>query len=544
MPQPTQAQTSDQEGRIILAIKALKEGNIESIRAAEMSYDVPFESLRMRLNGITSRRDSTPNSRKLTPYEESALVQYILDLDSRGFPPRPQAVQEMADLLLSERGESPVGINWATSFIKRRTEIKSKFSRRYDYKRAKCEDPKIIQEWFSLVRNTIAKYGILDEDIYNFDEAGFAMGVIATAKVVTSSEAKSRPKTIQPGNREWVSIIQGVNSYGWALPPFIIFKAQNHLSAWYEDSGLPDDWVITLSENGWTSNSIGYEWIQHFDRHTSTRTIGTYRLLILDRHESHLSAQFQHYCTERKIITLCMPPHSSHILQPLDVSCFAPLKLSYGRQIETFVRNRLNHITKLEFLSAFKEAFKATFTEQNIKSGFRATGLVPYEPQNVLSHLNLHLRTPTPPIVESNNWTSKTPQTIRELDFQTEHVKNRIRQHQDSSPSSINDALSRLAKGAQVMMHSAVLLKAEVKALQVANEQKKRRERKHKRRIMQGGSLSVQEGEDILHSAEVEAQVRTEVASESSRQVGSTGRQKRCGICGTIGHNARTCERR
>ena len=61
---------------------------------------------------------------------------------------------------------------------------------------------------------------------------------------------------------------------------------------------------------------------------------------------------------------------------------------------------------------------------------------------------------------------------------------------------------------------------------------------------MQGGSLSVREGEDILLSAEVDAQLRTEVASESSRQVGSTGRQRRCGVCGTIGHNARTCERR
>ena len=57
------------------------------------------------------------------------------------------------------------------------------------------------------------------------------MGVIATAKVVTSLEVKSRLKTTQLGNREWVLIIQGVNSYGWALPPFIIFKAQNHLSA-------------------------------------------------------------------------------------------------------------------------------------------------------------------------------------------------------------------------------------------------------------------------------------------------------------------------
>jgi hypothetical protein len=74
MAQPTQAQPSNQEGRIILAIKAIKEGNIKSIRAAVMSYDVPFKSLRTRLNGVTSRRNSTPNSRKLTPYEESALV--------------------------------------------------------------------------------------------------------------------------------------------------------------------------------------------------------------------------------------------------------------------------------------------------------------------------------------------------------------------------------------------------------------------------------------------------------------------------------------
>jgi hypothetical protein len=77
--------------------------------------------------------------------------------------------------------------------------------------------------------------------------------------------------------------------------------------------------------------------------------------------------------------------------------------------------------------------------------------------------------------------------------------------HQNSSPSSINDAVSCLVKGAEMMMHSAVLLKAEVKALQAANEQKKRRERKRKRRIMQGGSLSVREGEDILQTAEVDA---------------------------------------
>src|SRR5450432_2106696 len=192
----------NQEGRILLAMQALKQGQSKSIQAAAISYDVPCSILRHRINGMPSRRNSTPNSRKLTPIEELAIVQYILDLDSRGFPPRPQAVQEMADLLLAQRDASLVGINWTSNFINRRTELKTKFSRKYDYKRALCEDLVIIGDWFKLVRNMVAKYGILEEDIYNFDEAGFMMGVIAIAKVVTSTESRNRPKTTQPGNRE------------------------------------------------------------------------------------------------------------------------------------------------------------------------------------------------------------------------------------------------------------------------------------------------------------------------------------------------------
>jgi hypothetical protein len=53
-----------------------------------------------------------------------------------------------------------------------------------------------------------------------------------------------------------------------------------------------------------------------------------------------------------------MPPHSSHLLQPLDVGCFSPLKRAYGSQIESLIRSHINHITKLEFLPAFKAAFE------------------------------------------------------------------------------------------------------------------------------------------------------------------------------------------
>ena len=60
----------------------------------------------------------------------------------------------------------------------------SKYLRKYDYQRVKCEDPEEIRKWFDLVRETIAKYGIITVDIYNFDKSGFQMGVIVTAKVV------------------------------------------------------------------------------------------------------------------------------------------------------------------------------------------------------------------------------------------------------------------------------------------------------------------------------------------------------------------------
>ena len=70
-----------------------------------------------------------------------------------------------------------------SSFIKRHDEIKSRYTRRYDYRRAKCEDPKGILKWFNRVQITIMQHGIALEDIYNFDETSFVMDLVATNKV-------------------------------------------------------------------------------------------------------------------------------------------------------------------------------------------------------------------------------------------------------------------------------------------------------------------------------------------------------------------------
>jgi hypothetical protein len=62
------------------------------------------------------------------------------------------------------------------------------------------------------------------------------------------------------------------------------------------------------------------------------------------------------------------------------------------------MRIYITYISKLKFLYAFREAFFSSITEKNIQGGFAGAGLVPYDPQRVLSKLDIRIRTPTPPV--------------------------------------------------------------------------------------------------------------------------------------------------
>jgi hypothetical protein len=144
-----------------------------------------------------------------------------------------------------------------------------------------------------------------------------------------------------------------------------------------------------VSENGWTNNTLALEWLKHFDTHTKARQVGAYRLLILDGHESHLNQDFKDYCLEHKILTLCMPPHLLHIIQPLDVVCFSPLKRKYSQHIRDLARQRVFHINKEGFLPAFKDAFFDVFTTQNCQKASQASWLIPMNAQVVLDRINV-----------------------------------------------------------------------------------------------------------------------------------------------------------
>ncbi|KNG44751.1 plasma membrane calcium-transporting atpase 2 [Stemphylium lycopersici] len=432
----------------------------------------------------------------------------------------------------------PIGKKWVSRFVQSQPELQTKWSRRFNSQRADYEDPVAIAAWFKLVEETRQTYGVLDQDIYNFDETGFAMGVASTSKVVTSSNRVGRAVVVQPGNREWVTAIECVNASGWCLPPLVILSGKVHQNSWY--NGLPLDWAIGVSDNGWTTNQLGVEWVKHFNQHTATRTAGVYRLLILDGHSSHATPEFDQYCAENKIITLCMPPHTSHLLQPLDVSCFSPPKRAYGREIEKLACQGVYHIDKIDFLTVYQQIRLTVFTQQNIQAGFKATGLVPPCPDRVLSFLTV-ARTPSPPQTATDNAAAQstaqteTPHTVAELQQQVRYLQERLRRKSES-PTSV--AVRQLAKSAQLAMQSATILAEENKKLRAEVQRQRQKQSQQRQYIASGGVLQVQQAQQLAAEAE-------RVVTEGSQSQGGERRQRApptCTKCHVQGHTRTSCK--
>jgi uncharacterized membrane protein (Fun14 family) len=122
---------------------------------------------------------------------------------------------------------------------------------------------------------------------------------------------------------------------------------------------------------------------------------GAYCLLVLDEYKSHVLIDFQRYCKENKIVTLCILVYLLHLLQLLNVGCFSPLKRAYSKEIKDLMRVHISYITKVEFFTAFKNAFIISFSEANVREGFRETGFILFNPETVISKLDVALYTPT-----------------------------------------------------------------------------------------------------------------------------------------------------
>lgn len=175
-----------------------------------------------------------------------------------------------------------------------------------------------------------------------------------------------------------------------------------------------------------------------------------------------------------------MPPHSSHLLQPLDVGCFALLKKAYGRKAKWLMRNKITHITKIEFLPCFKTTFDASTNKRNIQRGTRGAGLVPFDPKAVTTKLEVRLRTPLLPTVDHSTWQSHTSSNTVELGSQS----TLIPRHQNSSRSSTLNPYDHVAEGVVRVAHKLALAEKEILELRAADEAVTRR-RSHTRKQVQ-----------------------------------------------------------
>jgi DDE superfamily endonuclease len=141
------------------------------------------------------------------------------------------------------------------------------------------------------------------------------------------------------------------------------------------------DGHIALSDNRWTDNELGIEWLkQCFD--PETRSISRKpRILIMDGHCSHISTEALKFCIASNIIVLCLPAHSTHITQPLDVGIFRPLAMAYSKGVlERGEYSLIYSVNKIEFLEIYQHARQAAITIKNIVSAWKQAGLIPFDP--------------------------------------------------------------------------------------------------------------------------------------------------------------------
>ncbi|KAI0996264.1 hypothetical protein K3495_g11915 [Podosphaera aphanis] len=233
--------------------------------------------------------------------------------------------------------------------------------------------------------------------MWNMDEHGLGLRICTNQRVIGISN-KSSTYLETPEDRGWVSIVETVSVDGRKTRPLVIFKGTAPQTSWFEED-VPD-WVYTTSENGWTANRIALGWLKTiFLPETKSHDENSWRILLVDGHGSHTNVNFQWECYKNKVHMVYMPPHTSHILQPLDLLCFSSLKARYRRLIEDLSTiHDSAPIKKQRFIKCYNEARNERLTVIQIKGGWRAAGLFPFNRQKGLKNPFTQLPSQSRPI--------------------------------------------------------------------------------------------------------------------------------------------------
>lgn len=341
---------SELEDRIVQAITIYQTSRKTSIRNLANTFQIPLTTLRRHMAGGKSRAEAHETEQTLSNVEESCLARWITRLSRSGYSVSPRLALEMAEEVRTERVQlsrrkssdaRPIGYSWLDRFRTRFPEIQGLWTRQLESARYNGANYETVRAWFDAVTELVQTHQYAPEHIYNMDESGFAVGKSQSSRVLVNVRESTSWKVIQ-GRSEWITAIECVSAAGEAIPPLLIYKAKNLNTGWIP-SRTPPNWRFSTSNSGWTSDLHAFEWVSsQFEPYTRPEDPAARRLLIMDGHGSHITAKFIAFCMQSKIDLLILPPHTSHILQPLDIAVFSRLRQIHLRDTILLVFHAYN----------------------------------------------------------------------------------------------------------------------------------------------------------------------------------------------------------
>ena len=307
------------------AAKYVSEGG--GLREAARLYGVPHETLR-RVLGVVEMGCKPGPSTILTKDEEERLDRYIVDMADMGFGLSRDDIRFTAYKIAEKCGRPHpfqneiAGRAWLDGYLKRNPKLTLRSAQPLSYNRAVCANVDTINDYFAKLAAVCARLNILTKamQIYNMDECGITV-VHNPGKVMTEVGRKNVWSISSAEKGKTHTLLCCVSASGQALPPFMIYP-RKRMSEKLQEGCVPGT-VFACSGNGWVTQELYLQWFKFFTANVPpARPV----LLIEDGHASHISIEVIELARDNDIHLLCLPSHTTHLLQPLDVGVFKSLK--------------------------------------------------------------------------------------------------------------------------------------------------------------------------------------------------------------------------